>query len=516
MLCTRTPFAALVAMLIVCVGACGAAFGGPEASDVVAYTPIDFAPVSLESKEGKTFDLLAPKDLERTPRHYMMVAATVRTTGIARVALVLVDILNRDYKGEVVKLPHGEEHEIRVHVQRPLSMLRAVRIHIKGQAVEVLKLRIYCAVEKLPEPDAAVRGPMDETSIQAALNSLGDDGGVVYIPAGTYTINNPIIIPASNISVYGDGRDTLLQGTWSGAKELIIAEDKENLRFSRLHLRSLSLEECRSQDAFAAKSPERRHQSSVLKTGIELRGCRNTRVDHCEVELFGNVGIMFEGGTDNLVDHCFVHGYFPYGAGYGIGARGTKETYIEDNNIENHRHSITTYKGCEKSFERFNRLVKDPYAVPDWYRDPKSITYLSSYPINAHPGCGWVCAHDNYVAMTTGLMWSAAEMRGNSGWLYRNVIKACTIGIMCGGNSTDVWTWDNEFVAATENYGSSADGEIHFGERPPSFAETPYPYKLNRIGWWPGAKEGAAQIVKAETQFAGPENRVLRVVRAQQ
>ena len=482
----------------------------PPLSAPVAYEPVDFAPVTLESKEGKTFDLLAPEDLERTPRHYMMVIATVRTTGIARAALVLVDILNREYKGEVVKLPHGEEHKIYVHVQRPMPMLRAVRIHIKGQRVEVLKLRIYCAVEKLPEPDATVQEPMDETSIQAALNSLGDDGGVVYIPAGTYTINNPIIIPGSNISVYGDGRDTLLQGTWSGAKELIVAEDKENLRFSRLHLRSLSLEECRSQDAFASKSPERRHQSSVLKTGIELRGCNNTRVDHCEVELFGNVGIMFEGGTDNLVDHCFVHDYFPYGAGYGIGARGTKEIYIEDNNIENHRHSITTYKGCEKSFERFNRLVKDPYAVPDWYRDPKSITYLSSYPINAHPGCGWVCAHDNYVAMTTGLMWSAAEMRGNSGWLYRNVIKACTIGIMCGGNSTDVWTWDNEFIATTEKYGSSADGQIHFGERPPDFAETRYPYKLNRMGWWPGAEDGSAQIVKVETQSAGPENRVLQ------
>ncbi len=513
MLCRHTPLSLLVGVPIVCTSPGGANSVGTQVSQIVAYQAVNFRPVTLDPSQADSFDLVTAGDLERTPRDYAKVAATVKTEGIARAALVAVDILDREYQGEVVRLPRGEETEIALdlgQVGRPLAMLRAVRLHVQGQAVQVLKVRIYCAAEKLPEAEATVQGPLDETSIQAALDSLGENGGVVYIPGGTYTINNPIVVPASNISIYGEGRDTLLQGTWTGAKELIVAEDKENLRLSRLHLRSLSLEECRSHEAFASQSPEQRHASSVLKTGIELRDCNQARVDHCEVELFGNVGIMFEGGTDNLVDHCFVHGYFPYGAGYGIGARGTKEIYIEDNNVENHRHSITTYKGCERSFERFNRLVKDPYVVPDWYHDAKSITYLSSYPINAHPGCGWVCAHDNYIAMTTGLMWSAGEMRGNSGWIYRNLIKATTLAIMCRAGCSDVWTWDNQFIAATQKYGSSAESGIHFGEKPPDFVETPYPYKLNRMAWWPGAKGEYVDTVKPEYQFAGPEKQVLR------
>ena len=505
----------LTMLTILAAAVCCAVGHAVGSSDAPAFAVVQFqlpafAPQTFDATKADTFDLLPAGDLERTPRDYLAVTATVTTQGISRAALRVVDILNREYDGEMVKLARGEKTQVSLDIPKaaghPLAMLRAVKLILKGQPVEVLGLRFACAVEKLPQPDAVVSGTMDDTSIQAALDSLPDTGGVLYIPAGTYAIANTVTIPSGNVTIYGDGPRTVLHGTWDGAEKLIVAENAENLRLTRLHVRSLGDDDCRTHEAFVSTRPERRHPSSVLKIGIELRGCTNARVDHCEVELFGNVGIMFEGGTDNLVDHCFVHDYFPYGTGYGIGARGTARIYIEDNNVENHRHNITTYKGCERSFVRFNRLVKDPYVVPEWYDDPKSITYLSSYPVNAHPDCGWVCVNDNYIAMTTGLMWSAAEMRGNSGWLYRNLIRACTIGIMCRDTSTAVWAWDNTFIAATQEYGSSASGDIHFNQQPPDFTETPYPYALSRMGWWPGANQAGLSLVKPSTQFAGPQD----------
>ena len=483
---------------------------------IAVFSPLGFEPVTVGSQQGEVLELLGAGNLERTPRDYLGVAATVKSAGKSQVALTVVDVLNREYTSQTVELAAGKESTVLLDMDlagRPVSLLRAVKLSCKGAPVEVSDLRFYCAAEKLPGPHVTVEGLQNSSSIQAALDSLGEAGGVVHIPAGTYFITEQVTIPTSNISIYGDGPDTILQGTWTGAADLIVAEGKENLRFSRLHLRSLAEDECRKHSA-GTKPLDEKPPASAKKRGIHLTGCRDVRVDHCEVELFGNVGIMFTDCTNSVVDHCFVHGYFPYASGYGIGARGCDETYIEDNNIENHRHGITTYNGCRKSYERFNRLVKDPFVVPDWYTDAKSITYLSSYQVNAHPGCGWVCVHDNYIAITTGLMWTGAEMRGNSGWLYRNLIKACTIGITCTRDSDDVWTWDNEFEAVTVSHVSTAEGEIHFGEKPPDFAEIPYPYALNRMGWWPGAKEGAAKIVKAETQFAGPaDTPVLQLVK---
>jgi len=498
-------------MLALCVNVCGSGLAAPATSEVAAYEPIDFAPMTLDPKEGDTFDLLVSADLERTPRDYVKVTATVKTDGIARVALVLVDILDREYRSPPVQPTPAQETEISIDMQqvgRPMSMLRMVRLYAEGKPVEVLGLRIYCAVEKLPEPDVTVEGPLDDTSIQAALDALGEDGGVVYIPAGEYVINNQVIIPADNITIYGDGRDTILQGVWFEARALILAEDKENLRVTRLHLRGLPIDEFRgyNDNKYAAK-PEDVGRPSVISRGIRFVNCRNVRVDHCEVELFGHGGVLFYGGTDNLVDHCFLHENFRYGLGYGVVTPGTKELHIEGNNFENHRHGLAGNARGASYIARFNRLVKDTATVP-----AEGWAQVRSHEIDAHAGCGWIYAHDNYVAMRNGTMSSGAAMRGNPGWLYRNVFVNCGRGIYCLGASDDVWTWDNEFSDCAANQHSTATGAIHLDEKPPNFAEIPYPYALNRMGWWPGAKEGAAEIVKAETQFAGPADaQVLRL-----
>ena len=507
-------------VLLVASAMCSVAFGAaeavPDGSVLVAYEPVDFAPCKLVPKASNFFALLSSKDLERTPRDYVRATVTIRSSGRTTVRFVVADMLRRQHETPPVEVVKGQDAEISYDMNRvatddapgyAIAMPSAIALRVEGSSFEVLSLKLYCAVEKLPEPDAVVKGPMDNTSIQAALDSLGEDGGAVYIPAGEYIINEQVVIPYDNVSIYGDGHDTLIQGTWPASKALFYAEKRKNIRISRLHFASLPITAFRGySDKRYAEKPEDTEKASVTSRGVHLSGCENVRVDHCEVAFFGHFGVGFYGGKGNLVDHCFLHENFRYGLGYGICTPGTTELYIEDNNFENHRHGIAGNAGGASYIARFNRLVKYAKVFPSWNQSAKGINQLRAHEIDAHAKCGWVYAHDNYVAMYDAVMGGASMMRGNPGWLYRNVWENCSPGIYCVGNSDDVWTWDNTSLTKCSPDISRATGEIHFEQKPDNFKEFPYPHELNRVGWWPGAEEGSATILKVETQFAGPQD----------
>ncbi len=510
-------FVPIVLSAVVLLCAYGCAAEPPPGAVLVEFEPVDFAPLKLIPDRTNTFDLLVSDDLERTPRDYVKITASVKGSGTSQVTLVLVDVLNREYMSEPVDLKRDQEAEISIDMEQvghPISMLRAVRIQLEGEPVEVYGLKVICAVEKLPEPDVTVAGPLDDTSIQAALNDLGEEGGVVYIPAGEYVINNQVTVPCNNVTIYGDGPDTMLQGIWFETKGMIVAENREDLRISRLHFRSLPLEEFRGYNSEQhAAVPEDVGRPTVTSLAVQLINCTRVRVDHVEFERFGYSGILLRGGTEICIDHCFFHENFRYGLGYGIVPCATTECYVEDNNFENHRHGVAGGRGTMASYTcRFNRFVKDINAVP-----AEGWKQVSSHEIDVHSGCSWLYAHDNYVEMKNGMMSSGACLRGNPAWVYRNVFVNCNNGIYVVGACDDVWTWDNEFTDCPNDQVNKATGTVTFDTKPGNFAEIPYPYALNRMGWWPGAKEEAAEIVKAETQFPGPEGaQVLRVVGAEE
>jgi hypothetical protein len=336
-----------------------------------------------------------------------------------------------------------------------------------------------------------VRGALDDSSIQKALDELGPRGGVVRVPAGNYIIRNQIRIPVDNVTICGDGPKTILQGTWFETKALILAEKRQNLRLTRLHLRSLPITCFRGYSRGKYALPSDVGKPSVHTTGIELRHCRRARVDQCEIELFGHAGLWCYGGSGNLVDHCFFHENFCYGEGYGVCASATKELFIEDNSFENHRHGIAAGDGASYT-ARFNRMVKDAAVLASWNQNADAFDHLRAHEIDAHAGCKWIFAHDNYVAIRNALMGGGAFMRGNPAWLYRNVFENCVPGVFCSGKSDDVWTWDNRFIECKNPKGelreeySNATGAIHFRQTPPQFREIPYPHQLSRANWWPG------------------------------
>ena len=503
---------AIVGVLLCAIAACGADAADADAAEVVVFKPAEFAPIKLMPTGTQGFNVFAPKDLARTPRDYVKVVAEVKATSKCRAQLALLDFLNREHRGEIVDIAAGHVAEISIDItklERPLAMLRAVRVYAEGKGLDVLGVEFHCAIEKLPKPDAVAEGS-DDKAIQAALDSLGEDGGVVYIPAGQYVINNQVTIRGDNITIYGDGRETIIGGTWCQAKGVFKADKCTNLRITRLKFRSLPMTHFRGyNDKRWAKNPEDIGRPSVLSHGIELDGCTRARVDHCEIAFFGFSGLVMWEGREICIDDCFFHENFRSGYGYGAVPYGTKECYIENNNFENHRHGVAGGGGSMASYTcRFNRFEKDTKAVPEtgWEQ-------VVAHEIDVHAGCSWIYAHDNWVKMNNGMIWYGAYFGGNPGWLYRNVFVNCTNGIYVAGDSDDVWTWDNQFTNCSNEQVSKATGDVYFDQKPDNFAEIPYPYALNRMGWWPGAKEQAAEIVKAETQFAGPaDTPVLQLV----
>lgn len=469
----------------------------------VGFTTMTIAPAGEDN--AATY-LIAPGDLERTPRDYLRVRATVEGDAAASATLVIVDLLGKEYAGETTAIGPGAAVDLVVEAKRgdgsPISMLRAIRLNVTGNAVRCNRIIFECAAEYLPEPDVVVEGPLDDTSIQRALDTLGPEGGVVYIPPGEYSINKTVTVPVDNVSIYGGGRATLLQGDRMDGTPMLKAEGRRNLRVSRLHLRSLPLETFRGyNDQRYAEKPEDVGRPSLRSCGIHIFGCERVRLDHCEIERFGYGGVLLRDSSELCFDHSFYHENFCYGLGYGVVPCATEECYIEDINFENHRHGTAGGGGTQASYTtRFNRYVKDINAVP-----AEGWKQVTSHEIDVHSGCRWLYAHDNWVEMKNATMSAGACLRGNFGWVWSNVFTNCAYGVRVVGDSTDVWTWDNECRNVSNPTSSTATGQVYLDQKPPGFAPISYPHALNSAGWWPGARpDGAYKDADPEGQFPGP------------
>lgn len=460
-----------------------------------ADMPVEgFEPVAVPgAAQARSVDLHISNDLARVPRHYLSLQVTGDAQGPASVSPVLVDLLGRELIAEQQQVAAGEftlAVDIEALAGRPVAMLRGVRLRHSGAALTIGGLRFALADEALPEPDVMVGEPRDDVSIQRALNSLGDRGGVVYIPAGTYILNRTVGVYGSNITIYGDGRATVLQSTWFENAGGFQVADQRNLRFSRLHLCGPPITSFRGYNQEGLAQPGDLGRPTVMSFGIGVFRCENVRVDHCEIELFGHSGVLFQSSTNCLLDHCLLHENFCCGFGYGLCVGGdTRAIFAEDNSFENNRHAVAAGSGVASYVARFNRMVNDAAVLPAWNQSPQAQLQLAFQQIDTHPGTGdaRTCAHDNYVAMRNGRLRAGLSLRGEGGgWFFRNLIESAQVAISCGARAKQVWAWENEFVDCTAEWESDATGEVHVDRCPPDFAEIAYPHEFNRLGWWPG------------------------------
>lgn len=233
-----------------------------------------------------------------------------------------------------------------------------------------------------PSPSASVSVPQNirvngnsSTQIQAALDQIKTSGGSVYVPAGTYTINNKIQL-YNNTTLFGDGIDqTIFQaGTEIDEEEAIIGNDTDEGN-SNVVIRDMTL---KAHSLGSGEGIKLRNLNGGFvinvkvegtNTGILLgfhngRGVNNVRVSGCQMISTKVHGVFVTLGENNVIDGCNNNGNGSDSLGIGleIAVDGKiSGNRVVNNNVSNGGHSMSLTAGnfdqYQSSWVNSNNIV---------------------------------------------------------------------------------------------------------------------------------------------------------------
>jgi hypothetical protein len=211
-------------------------------------------------------------------------------------------------------------------------------------------------------------GDGTDLDIQTAINNLPSGGGTVFVRAGTYVINSPIVINKSNVTIAGEGFGrTVIQAAvgFSSSRSLIegVADDcdlQQNLQYITL---SDIMVDCNGEAGVKPKAAIL--LGRVAKAAVPIGPCpiarpaykvdnailRNVKVYDCQ-----QYGIKFEGGATTLnnaaiIEDCIVDGRDPDqntvdpNAGMALGA--LQDSIVRNNIVSNCGRVGIDPDGCQ-------------------------------------------------------------------------------------------------------------------------------------------------------------------------
>jgi len=168
--------------------------------------------------------------------------------------------------------------------------------------------------------------PDDSGAFVKALKEASDrGGGVVYIPPGTYRIDEIVSVPA-NITLHGAGRATHLYTTrLDGNGGFITAGN--NIRFTQFRL----------------QGPSTVRMVQNMAKGIHVtKGCKECRIDHIELSGFGYFAIGVTEKGEATVEYVYAHHNTQNGYGYGVMVVTGGQVLVTDSEFEQNRHAIAS------------------------------------------------------------------------------------------------------------------------------------------------------------------------------
>lgn len=161
----------------------------------------------------------------------------------------------------------------------------------------------------------------DKTAIQAAIdaaNSAG--GGLVFVPEGTYIIDNDIEVK-SNVIMQGTGVGSLIKGDGTASPfEFKIIGDNSGLR---------DIKVLGTSDVDDSKGIKRVYIVDSAETGAVGAGPTNVFVDNVVVEKTSFNGIAIYGSTDVTVTNCTIKQC----KSHGIPCVGTVNVFVSNARI---------------------------------------------------------------------------------------------------------------------------------------------------------------------------------------
>jgi hypothetical protein len=272
------------------------------------------------------------------------------------------------------------------------------------------------------EPREVTAASCAVADIQAAVDGLGAEGGVVRIPPGEAETIGTIRI-TGGVSLIGAGweQTKLCRGPATDMMKggSVISADGANgkpLRVSGLNL-------------VGFLDPA----SAGADSGIAISNATDFRVSHCRLQRWGSSGVGVSGKSRGVVDHCvFVDIFKPpiNNLGYGVVVGGTgawrddlvpgsaDSVFVEDCDFTGCRHSIASGNAARYVF-RHNHIHGNVVAQAVDCHGPG---YGSKH------GTQWIEVYENLIEKPAG-GYIAMYLRGGGGVVFRNTLRHYIGGI---------------------------------------------------------------------------------------
>lgn len=168
-------------------------------------------------------------------------------------------------------------------------------------------------------------------SIQAALEALPSEGGIVHLPPGEFKIDEPLVVSRSDVYLKGSGNSThIINKNTSGAP-------------------AIQIQSKTSGDTSEAEALWRVHISDIRITGNEQSGEGILASDVNEIYIEG-VTVSNNGGDGIKLDYCYenprvVHSNITYNKGTGLNLVGSHDIVVNANQFEENNDALHCFDG---------------------------------------------------------------------------------------------------------------------------------------------------------------------------
>ena len=171
---------------------------------------------------------------------------------------------------------------------------------------------------------------IDHPSLQAALDALPPEGGLVRLPAGTFEIDEPLRIGSDDVCIEGAGTSTHIKNTNADGEPAIVVapediEDNDRSRLWRVRLAN-----------FRVTGTERSGH------GILARGVNELFVDGVTVSEHGGDGIRLDACYE---DPRICDSLITYNKAVGLNLLGCHDIVVSGNQFEENNDALHCIDG---------------------------------------------------------------------------------------------------------------------------------------------------------------------------
>jgi len=170
----------------------------------------------------------------------------------------------------------------------------------------------------------------DYPTLQAAFNALGDKGGCVRLPAGTFEIEEPLVLETEDVLISGEGTATHIVNANADGQPALVIRPKKHAEDAKAMLWRVQL-------------------ANFRLTGNEKSGHGVEAIRVNEIFIDG-VTVSYHGGDGIRLDRCYedprvVNSLITYNKQTGLSLLGCHDIVVAANQFEENKDALHCLDG---------------------------------------------------------------------------------------------------------------------------------------------------------------------------